>query len=61
MSTQSFSGDIRFQPFFLNFADLNMPGDSEKWRRTDRVIFCTVSAIACWMIFARLAGLVIGG
>jgi hypothetical protein len=61
MSTQSLSGDIRFQAFFLNLSDLNSPSDSEKWQRTHRIIFCAASAIACWMIFLRLAGFMIGG
>lgn len=61
MSTQSFSYEISFQGFFLNLAVLESPAKADKWRRTDRVLFCVASAILCWMAFVRLAELMIGG
>jgi hypothetical protein len=61
MSTQSFTDDRGFKGFLLNLGDGGASAAAEKWRRSERVLFCAISAVLCWMAFVRLAELMILG
>lgn len=61
MSTQSFTDDRGFKGFWLNLGDGGASAAAGKWSRSERVLFCAISAIVCWTAFVHLAELMILG
>jgi len=59
MTTQNISNDASVSPVF-NLFDSRAPRTAKKWRPFGRTFFWVTSAIASWMLLARLAELVIG-
>jgi hypothetical protein len=58
MPTQTFSDQIRFKGSLLNLGSAS--DGAEKWARSSRIVFCMAGAIASWMIFVRLAEILLG-
>jgi hypothetical protein len=61
MSAQPFTDDRSFKGFLLNLGGGEASAAAGKWRRSDRVFFCVVSGLLCWMGLVRFAELMIGG